>query len=235
MPRIPVGPQARLRAIDQAMGVAFRPVQGVCDEGPAPNSLASIELQVQQAFPFRPSLAAATQPVFGEGNPNADVVFIGEAPGADEDRTGRPFVGAAGQKLDQIISAMGLAREDVYICNILKARPPRNRAPLADEIAVNSPFLIDQLRCIRPSVIVALGGPAAKFLLDTDLGITRLRGRWGTWSSPAGDCQCAVMPTFHPAYLLRQYTPEVRGQMWQDMQQVMERLSGQLGQGPKKT
>ena len=225
MQRIPIGPQARLRAIDQAMGVEFRPVQGICDESASTETLATIELQVQQAFPFLPSLAAATQPVFGEGNPHAELVFVGEAPSGDEDRTGRPFVGAAGQKLDQIISAMGLTRGDVYICNILKARPPKDRTPLSDEVAANVPFLLAQLGCIQPSVIVALGESAAKFFLGTDLGIARLRGHWGTWASPEGDCTCSVMPTFHPAYLLREYTPEVRAQMWADMQQVMERLN----------
>jgi DNA polymerase len=162
--------------------------------------------------------------VFGEGDPNARVVFVGEAPGADEDRTGRPFVGAAGKKLDQIIVAMGLRRDGVYICNVLKARPPKNRTPLPDEVAACAGYLHAQLACIGPDVIVALGGPASKFLLDTNLGITRLRGNWGQWTSPDGRVTCAVMPTFHPAYLLRQYTPEVRGQMWHDMQQVMARL-----------
>ncbi len=224
MQEIPVGPQARLRAIDQAMGVEFRPLQGHREESAPKETLEAIELQVQQAFPFSPSLAQATRPVFGEGNPHADLVFVGEAPGAEEDRTGRPFVGAAGQKLDEIILAMGRTRQDVYICNVLKAQPPQNRTPLPDEIAINAPFLVAQLRCIEPRVIVALGGLATKFLLETDLGITALRGQWGTWTSSEGDCTCWVMPTFHPDYLLREYTPEVRGQMWADMQAVMERL-----------
>lgn len=234
---LPLGTAARLQAIDRALGVQFRPlavvtsplgepeehVAAVTESGHA-DTLEALKSRVIQEFPFTESLRGATGPVFGEGDPNARLVFVGEAPGADEDRTGRPFVGAAGQKLDQIIVAMGLTREAVYICNVLKARPPKNRTPLPDEVAANAPFLREQLRLIAPDVIVALGGPAAKFLLNTETGITALRGKWGSWVDAAG-VSVPVMPTFHPAYLLRQYTPEVRGQMWADMQAVMDRLS----------
>ena len=194
MTEIPTTPAQRLRAIDQSLGVSFRPVAAQTTGGQstsstaAPASLESIEAKAQQAFPFTNGLASASQLVFGEGNPEADLVFVGEAPGADEDRTGRPFVGAAGQKLDEIIAAMGLRRDAVYICNVLKARPPKNRAPLPDEIAACAPFLHAQLQCIQPAAIVALGGPAAKFLLDTDEGISRLRGRWGAWRNPQTKC-----------------------------------------------
>jgi DNA polymerase len=188
---------------------------------PVAGGLDALKRAVEAEFPFCESLAGATACVFGEGDPTADLVFVGEAPGADEDRLGRPFVGAAGRKLDEIIKAMGLERDEVYICNVLKARPPGNRTPLPDEVAQATPWLYGQLRLIRPSVIVALGGPAAKLLLQTGQGITRLRGRMGVWQDPDSDLSIPVMPTFHPAYLLRNYTPEVRGQVWQDMQAVM--------------
>lgn len=164
-----------------------------------------------------------TQTVFGEGNPHADLMFIGEAPGAEEDRLGRPFVGRAGQKLDQIIEAMAMTREEIYIANVLKARPPDNRTPLRHEIDLCAPFLTEQILAIAPKVIVTLGGPATKFLLDTNTGITKLRGQWTTWVS--ADLKVDVMPTFHPAYLLRNYTIQTRQQVWSDMQAVADRLT----------
>ncbi len=165
-----------------------------------------------------------TRTVFGEGDADAALIFIGEAPGAEEDRTGRPFVGAAGKKLDQMIEAMGLRREQVYIANILKSRPPDNRTPLGPEIDGCSPFLAEQVRIIRPRVIVALGSPAAKFLLRTNEGITRLRGQFTTYVD--GTLRIDIMPTFHPAYLLRNYTVDTRTKVWADMQAVMARLTG---------
>jgi len=165
--------------------------------------------------------------VFGEGHPNAELMFIGEAPGADEERTGRPFVGRAGQKLDQIIEAMGLQREQVYIANVLKTRPPNNRTPQPDEVAAEWPYLREQIAVIEPRVIVTLGGPATKRILDTKQGITSLRGRWAEYIDEEYGLQIPVMPTFHPAYLLRNYTKETRQQMWSDMQQVVQRLGDQ--------
>ncbi len=165
--------------------------------------------------------------VFGEGSPNADLVFVGEAPGETEDQTGRPFVGKAGQKLDEMIAAMKLLREQVYIANVLKSRPPNNRTPLQTEVDGCGPFLIEQLCILRPRVIVTLGGPATKLLLATDVGITRLRGTWGTWKAPAWtglDLSVPVMPTYHPAYLLRNYTAQTRGEVWADLQAVMARI-----------
>jgi uracil-DNA glycosylase len=170
------------------------------------------------------SVTTHTQTVFGEGNPAADLMFIGEAPGEEEDRTGRPFVGRAGQKLEEIIAAMGFSREGVYIANVLKSRPPENRTPLPHEVEVCAPFLAEQIRIIRPRVIIALGGPAAKWLLKTDIGITRLRGQWGQYED--GDLRIPVMPTFHPAYLLRNYTTDTRQKVWSDMQQANQRLRG---------
>ncbi len=153
-----------------------------------------------------------TNVVFGEGDPEAKLVFVGEAPGAEEDRTGRPFVGRAGKLLTKIIEAMGYAREDVYICNVLKSRPPGNRTPLPDEIAACSPFLHEQLAAIRPKAICALGGPASKTLLATKEGITHLRGRFFWYRG------IPLMPTFHPAYLLR--NPKMKREVWEDMKKL---------------
>lgn len=154
--------------------------------------------------------------VFGEGNPRAELVFVGEAPGADEDEQGRPFVGAAGQLLTRIIAAMGLKREDVYICNILKCRPPGNRNPLPAEIAACEPFLIRQLEAIGPRIICALGSFAAHTLLKTEAPITALRGRLRSYQG------IPLMPTFHPAYLLR--NPGAKKQVWEDVQEIMKVL-----------
>lgn len=149
-------------------------------------------------------------------------MFVGEAPGETEDQLGRPFVGRAGQKLDEIIAAMGLARGDVYIANVLKSRPPGNRTPLQHEVDACGPYLKRQIALIRPRVIVTLGGPATKLMLNVEQGITRLRGVWAEYRD--GDLVVPVMPTFHPAYLLRNYTMETRKQVWSDMQQVVRQL-----------
>jgi DNA polymerase len=162
--------------------------------------------------------AGRTNIVFGVGNPSARLVFIGEGPGADEDAQGEPFVGRAGQKLNEMIRAIGLEREDVYIANVVKCRPPDNREPKPDEIATCSPFLVEQIEAIRPRVIVTLGSPATKTLLGTKAGITRLRG---TWHSYRG---IPVMPTFHPAYLLRAYTQENRRIVWEDLKAARARM-----------
>jgi uracil-DNA glycosylase family 4 len=154
--------------------------------------------------------------VFGEGNPRAELVFVGEAPGADEDAQGRPFVGRAGQLLTKIIVAMGLKREDVYICNILKCRPPENRNPQPEEIAACEPFLIRQLGAIRPRVICALGSFAAHTLLKSEAPISVLRGRFQTYQG------IPLMPTYHPAYLLR--NPGAKKQVWEDVQMIMKAL-----------
>ena len=156
------------------------------------------------------------QIVFGEGNAAADLVFVGEAPGADEDLQGRPFVGRAGQLLTRIIVAMGLQREMVYICNILKCRPPGNRNPLPEEIAACEPFLIRQIEALRPRVICALGSFAAQTLLKTETPISALRGRFHLYQG------IPLMPTYHPAYLLR--NPGAKKQVWEDVQLVMGRL-----------
>jgi uracil-DNA glycosylase family 4 len=158
-----------------------------------------------------------TNLVFGEGRPDADLMFVGEAPGADEDQQGRPFVGAAGQLLDRMLTRLGLRRDEVYIANVLKSRPPGNRDPEADEIAACLPFLKKQIAALRPRVIVTLGRIAAHALLGTKEPLTRLRGRWQQYD------HIRVMPTFHPSYLLR--APQERRKTWEDMQQVMEYLA----------
>jgi len=159
-----------------------------------------------------------TNVVFGVGDPKARLMFVGEGPGADEDARGEPFVGRAGKKLDEMIKAIGLDRGSVYIANVVKCRPPGNRDPERDEIETCSPFLIAQIEAIRPSVIVTLGSPATKLLLATREGITRLRGRWQSFRG------IPVMPTFHPAYLLRQYTKENRRKVWEDLQAARVRM-----------
>ncbi|MEE2913016.1 MAG: uracil-DNA glycosylase [Planctomycetota bacterium] len=169
--------------------------------------------------PHCTNAAGHTNTVFGTGDPDASVMFIGEAPGMEEDLQGVPFVGAAGKKLNQIIEAMGLCRSDVYIANILKSRPPENRTPTQDEITSCGPYLKSQIDIVAPSVIVTLGSPATKYILDTTAGIMKMRGVWGAYEG------IPVMPTFHPAYLLRNYTTETRTQVWSDMKQVVEHLS----------
>ncbi|MEN6620382.1 MAG: uracil-DNA glycosylase [Smithella sp.] len=154
--------------------------------------------------------------VFGVGNPNAKLVFVGEAPGADEDEQGLPFVGRAGQLLTKIIEAMGLSRNEVYICNILKCRPPQNRNPLPDEIAVCEPYLKQQLKIISPQIICALGTFAAKALLKTEVPISVLRGRFHSYEG------IKLMPTYHPAYLLR--NPSAKKTVWEDVQLIMKEL-----------
>jgi len=154
--------------------------------------------------------------VFGDGNPNAQIVFVGEAPGADEDKQGLPFVGKAGQLLTKIIEAMGINRKDVYICNILKCRPPENRNPLPDEISFCEPFLKKQLQAISPKVICALGTFAAQTLLKTDVTISLLRGRFHTYNG------IKLMPTYHPAYLLR--NPSAKKPVWDDVQMIMKEI-----------
>lgn len=156
--------------------------------------------------------------VFGEGAPDADLMFIGEGPGEDEDETGHPFVGRSGQLLGKMINAMGLTRDQVYIANIVKCRPPGNRTPASDEVAACVPYLLKQIETIRPKVIVTLGLPSTQYILATDRPMRDLRGVWHEWRG------VKVMPTYHPSYVLRSYTPEVRGCVWGDLQRVMEEL-----------
>jgi DNA polymerase len=163
-----------------------------------------------------------TKLVFGVGNPKAELVFVGEGPGHDEDIQGEPFVGRAGKLLTQMIEAMSLRREDVYICNVVKCRPPENRLPDKDEIAICSPFLLRQLAAIRPKVICCLGACSAQTLLATNQGISRYRGEWFDFRSSK------LIATYHPAYLLR--NPAAKSEVWKDLQKVM----AALGLQPKK-
>lgn len=162
-----------------------------------------------------------TNIVFGVGNPNASLVFVGEGPGEDEDLQGEPFVGRAGQLLTKIIAAMGFERKDVYICNVVKCRPPGNRNPEPDEIAACRPFLEKQLYAIRPKIIVALGTHAAQTLLNTDEKITALHGRLRQYRN-----EIKIMPTFHPSYLLRNESK--KKEVWEDMKAVLKALGKEI-------
>lgn len=154
--------------------------------------------------------------VFGVGSPRAEVAFVGEAPGADEDAQGEPFVGRAGRLLTRMIEAMGMRRQDVYICNVIKCRPPGNRDPEPEEVASCEPFLKQQLAIVQPKIIVALGRYACQCLLRTKQPMSRLRGRWADYEG------IALMPTFHPAYLLR--SPDKKREAWQDLRAVLDKL-----------
>ena len=160
-----------------------------------------------------------TNPVFGEGNPEAELMFVGEAPGEEEDKTGRPFVGKAGQLLTRIILAMKLKREDVYITNIVKCRPPKNRDPKADEIASCIGYLMEQIRIIRPKIIVTLGRIPSKVFIKSDFPITKLRGNFYDFQG------IKILPTYHPSYLIRnENNKELKKEVWSDMKKVMKFL-----------
>lgn len=193
----------------------------VADPGPSGDSAAALaDLAAVVSACEQCSLCKTrTQTVFGVGNTHADLVFVGEAPGADEDRQGEPFVGKAGQLLtDIIVKGMKMRREDVYICNVLKCRPPENRTPNPEEMAQCEPYLIQQLDLIRPKVICALGSVAAKCLLKSDESVGRMRGRWHHYQG------IPLRVTYHPAYLLRK--PEDKRKTWDDIQEIMKVLSG---------
>jgi uracil-DNA glycosylase len=164
-----------------------------------------------------------TKIVFGEGNPKAELMFVGEGPGADEDASGRPFVGRAGQLLTKMIEAIEMRREDVYIANVVKSRPPGNRAPERDETEVCIQFLFRQIAVIRPKLIVALGNPAMQALLDTKIGITKMRGQFQDYPRISG---IKVLPTFHPAYLLR--SPDKKREAWEDLRKVRALIRGEI-------
>jgi DNA polymerase len=175
-----------------------------------------------------------TNAVPGEGNPAARIMFIGEGPGADEDTQGRPFVGRAGQLLDRVITAMGLKRSDVFIANIIKCRPPENRDPRPDEIISCLPYLQRQIEIISPEVIVALGAHAARTLLNNNKSIGQLRGQFHEYYAGLGRAPIKLMPTFHTAYLLRNYSKENRQRVWEDMKLVLAELGLPIPERPKK-
>lgn len=174
-----------------------------------------------------------THAVPGEGHSKARIMFVGEAPGADEDAQGRPFVGRAGQLLDKIIAACGLQREDVFIGNILKCRPPENRDPRPDEIVSCLPYLQRQIEVIEPEIIVALGAHAARTLLNTNKSIGQLRGQFHEYCAGMGRPPVKLMATYHTAYLLRSYTPENRRRVWEDMKKVLTELGLSVPQRSK--
>lgn len=197
------------------------PVQQV--SGDAANALRVLDEQHVKGCQKCGLAAGRTNTVFGVGSATARLVFVGEAPGFHEDQQGIPFVGRAGDLLTRMIAAMGLSRETVYICNVLKCRPPNNRDPAADEISACSPYLFEQLRQIGPEVIVALGAPAARTLLETGLGIGKLRGTFHEFRLPNSEGHVIpLMPTYHPAYLLRNPAEKVKA--WADLQTVMRKL-----------
>lgn len=203
--------------IDTRTGIDRMPASGASDPDKAAR-LAALREEHDATCPHCTRATAHTRTVFGDGDPGARLMFIGEAPGADEDREGIPFVGRSGQLLNTMIEAMGLTRQGVYIANVLKARPPNNDTPTAEEAALCGPFLARQIEIIAPDVIVTLGNPATQYLLQTRQGIMSLRGRWQSYHG------IPVMPTFHPAFVLRQYTVENRRKVWSDLQEVMTRL-----------
>ena len=166
-----------------------------------------------------------THTVFGEGDVDAKIFFIGEGPGETEDQTGRPFVGRAGELLNKMIAGMGLKREQVYIANVVKCRPPGNRVPAPDEVATCTPYLERQLEIIRPQVIVTLGLPSTQYMLQTKNSMGRMRGHWHEWRG------IKLMPTYHPAYVLRNQTYETRAAVWDDLKKVMGEVGLSL---PKK-
>jgi len=197
----------------QAMiGLEWLPSEVVPISQTSPETLDKIKMELGECTRCRLH-SDRTHIVFGEGNPSARVVLVGEGPGREEDRLGRPFVGPAGKLLDHIIAAMGWRRQDVYICNVIKCRPPRNRDPLPDEIESCGPFLRRQLLAIRPEAIFAVGSFAAKFLLSSQRPISRLRNRVYQFEG------IPVVPTYHPAYLLR--NPLQKRQAWKDVQLLL--------------
>lgn len=213
-------PQARSASVAAALAPTAAPADGATAGEGRRSRLAVVEATVRSCT--RCELhASRAQTVFARGNPDAELVFVGEGPGADEDAQGLPFVGRAGQLLDRMIEAMGYRRDEVYVCNVVKCRPPGNRKPTPAEMGECGGYVRQQLAIIDPKVIVALGATAVEGLLGTTVGITRLRG---TWKLHQG--RTPVMPTFHPAYLLR--SPEKKREAWADLQQVMARLGRAL-------
>ena len=215
----PTGGGGLVHPVIPAASVASPPAASA---GAAPETLEAIREDLGECTRCKLH-GGRTNVVFGVGSPTADLVFVGEAPGRDEDRQGIPFVGRAGQLLTRIIAAIGLSRDEVYIANVIKCRPPNNRNPEPDEVATCEPFLFRQLDVIRPRVVVALGGFAIRTLLRTDDAVSRLRGRVFDYRG------AKLIPTFHPAFLLR--SPERKRDVWEDMKRVRALLA-EPGSGP---
>jgi len=226
LPRAEARPSAAAPEAPALSAPALRPpaVQpALLDAGPWPERPTLEEVRQVLGDCRRCRLASGrTQIVFGDGNPDAELMFIGEGPGETEDQRGLPFVGRAGELLTQMIEkGLGIPRAEVYICNVVKCRPPGNRAPQSDEVAACSPFLDGQIAAVAPRVIVALGKPAASRLLGREVPITKVRGTWHEYRG------IPLMPTFHPAFVLRQYTPENRRLVWEDLKAALARARGE--------
>ena len=219
--RDPVWRARTVGAADTGVGSRGQNVERGTQQMPAapdPITLVSIREDIGDCTRCKLHTLGRKQIVFGVGNPNADLMFVGEAPGADEDTQGIPFIGRAGQLLTKIIEAIGLSRDEVYIANVIKCRPPENRNPEPDEVATCEPFLFQQIDAIKPKVIVALGKFAAQTLLRTETPISRLRGQVSDYRG------AKLIPTFHPAYLLR--NPSSKREVWEDMKLVKSLLAG---------
>ncbi len=219
------GPRRRTNHPLEASVLAARHppgVRGAWDLASKCASIAELE-QAVRAFEGCPLKQTATNTVFAGGNPDAKIMFIGEAPGADEDRQGTPFVGRSGQLFDKMASSIGLDRTNIYITNIVFWRPPGNRNPSTSEIAVCLPFVERHIELVGPDILVPLGGPAAKTLLGVQQGITRLRGKWFSYQTSNIAAPIDVLPFFHPAYLLR--SPAHKRESWQDLLTLKDRLA----------
>lgn len=208
--------RAALEAVDKPVAAAAGQKAAV----DVAAELAEIEAGTKACTKCHELANCRTNVVFGVGDAQTELMFIGEAPGRDEDLEGEPFVGRAGELLTKIIQAMGFKRHEVYIANVLKCRPPGNRTPLPDEVENCLPYLIAQIELIRPKAIVALGATAVRALLDVHLGITKMRGNWYTFRN------IPIMPTFHPAYLLR--NAAAKKDVWRDMQAVLTKLGREV-------
>lgn len=205
-----------------ASPVAAAPAAYVAHPADAATSVAELKAMVE-AFDGCGLKQFASKTVFADGNPAARVMFVGEAPGADEDRQGLPFVGVSGQLLDRMLASIGLTRaENAYISNVVFWRPPGNRAPTDEEIALCLPFVRRHIELVNPAVLVLVGGLSCKTLLNTTMGITRVRGRWQDYQSPGLAAPIPAMPLFHPAYLLR--SPQQKRATWRDLLTIRERL-----------
>jgi uracil-DNA glycosylase len=228
-PRKPVLPPAPVMQVPAAPRVVLpAPKSGLFDASEKISGDSMLKIRDDIGDCTRCKLhKARNKIVFADGNPKAKLVFVGEGPGRDEDMQGLPFVGRAGKLLTQMIEAMGLQRQDVYICNVVKCRPPENRLPEPDEIKTCSPFLMRQLEVVDPQVIVALGACAAQTLLQTTRGISHFRGQWQEFRGRK------LMATYHPAYLLR--NPPAKADVWKDLQMVMAELGLEVKRGAKST
>ena len=216
-----IGPSADTSAARAPLSVPQHPKQAELD---------ALRARYEADAPHATFVTDFTNIVFGEGDPDARLMFVGEAPGAEEDKTGRPFVGRAGELLNKMIVAMGLTRAQVYIANVLKTRPPGNATPTTEEARLCAPYLFEQIAIVQPEVIVTLGLPASRLLLESTESMGRLRAVWAEFPPPGAHGlerelpKVAVMPTYHPAYLLRSYTPDNRKKVWSDLKQVVTRL-----------